>query len=436
MIQLKDRIYALLKHLDIEKAHIIAGGITSPIEQLSIDEPKLFISLTLVCPISINENLINKRDMPFAVVTGDSGDITDFVMRAVAGKEISEHIILKKYNPKVWSDIASERSEQLLFGIMDFLQNIDKMVKHKRVIGQIDQGEVKEINFRVQGEGPPLILFPLGLAASQWDPILGKLSEKYYTITVSGLHTEPTSLLEIRCGTIGYRRVLNSMLDECSLRPGLNILEIGCGTGAVARWLAEQTNRSNPITAVDINPFLLREAELLRERDKLTDIIDFKESDVHDLPFADNSFDVTFSTTVLEEVDADQAIEEMVRVTKPGGHIGSIVRAVDMAPIFGTELPEQIKTKAQSFVQSIGASTNGCADITLYQKFANAGLINLKMLPQFDLSGHQRPALVALAKSKLNESELKIWGDKVDSAIDAGFFFIGLPMHVVAGTKK
>jgi len=56
--QLKDRIYALFKHLDIEKAHIVAGGITSPIEQLSIDEPKLFISLTLVCSISIYENYL------------------------------------------------------------------------------------------------------------------------------------------------------------------------------------------------------------------------------------------------------------------------------------------------------------------------------------------------------------------------------------------
>ncbi len=38
MKQLKDRIYALFKQLDIEKAHIVTGGITSPIEQLSINE--------------------------------------------------------------------------------------------------------------------------------------------------------------------------------------------------------------------------------------------------------------------------------------------------------------------------------------------------------------------------------------------------------------
>ena len=36
------------------------------------------------------------------------------------------------------------------------------------------------------------------------------------------------------------------------------------------------------------------------------------------LPFSDNSFDVTMSVTVIEEVDADRMLAEMVRVTKPG----------------------------------------------------------------------------------------------------------------------
>jgi SAM-dependent methyltransferase len=214
------------------------------------------------------------------------------------------------------------------------------------------------------------------------------------------------------------------------------MLDAGCGTGAVVRWLAEKTDRSNPITGVDINPFLLREAEVLRDKAKLADIIEFIECDVLDLPFSDNSFDATFSTTMLEEVDADTAIAEIVRVTKPGGRIGSIVRAVDMVPIFGTVLPEGIMTKVQSTLQSIGANPNGCADISLYKKFSDAGLTDLRMLPQYDLSGHLRTALVELLKSKLNESELKIWNKKVGSAVDKGFFFIGLPMHVAVGTKK
>lgn len=63
-------------------------------------------------------------------------------------------------------------------------------------------------------------------------------------------------------------------------------------------------------------------------------------------------------------------------------------------------------------------------------------LTNLKIIPQYDLSGHLRPALVALMKSKLNESELKICNDEVSSAMDKDFFFIGLHMHLAVGTKK
>src|SRR5205085_4802362 len=87
---------------------------------------------------------------------------------------------------------------------------------------------------------------------------------------------------------------------------------------------------ANPITAIDVNPFWLREAEALAAEDGLAGMIRFLPGNAEAVPFPDNSFDAVFSVTVIEECDADRAIAEMMRVARPGGRIGIVVRATDL----------------------------------------------------------------------------------------------------------
>src|SRR5439155_13340078 len=72
---------------------------------------------------------------------------------------------------------------------------------------------------------------------------------------------------------------------------------------------------------------------------------------------------------------------EMIRVTKPGGWVGAVVRAADMQ--FWTNLPlrPELLAKVKSS-PSAGAADNGCADESLYQRFRAAGLHELRMGPQ------------------------------------------------------
>lgn len=98
-------------------------------------------------------------------------------------------------------------------------------------------------------------------------------------------------------------------LDE--ERP-LQILEIGCGPGA----LAEALRRYYPnamITAID------RDSEFIRFAKSRKTGIDFVEGDATALPFADNSFDVTISNTVSEHIEPSRFYGEQLRVLKPGG---------------------------------------------------------------------------------------------------------------------
>ena len=48
------------------------------------------------------------------------------------------------------------------------------------------EGEIAGISYRIRGVGPPLVLLPMFLAPSQWEPLVPRLSERYCTITLGG----------------------------------------------------------------------------------------------------------------------------------------------------------------------------------------------------------------------------------------------------------
>ncbi|MBV9325564.1 MAG: class I SAM-dependent methyltransferase, partial [Chloroflexi bacterium] len=97
-----------------------------------------------------------------------------------------------------------------------------------------------------------------------------------------------------------------------------------------------------PLTAVDVNNYLLREAASLARAEGLGQDIIFREGDAEGLPFASESFDVTLSFTVMEEVDADRMLAEMMRVTRRGGRIGVVVRAIDLPRFLNVSLPPDL----------------------------------------------------------------------------------------------
>jgi len=198
---------------------------------------------------------------------------------------------------------------------------------------------------------------PAGQPTRNIRAILPMLSERYCTINLTGANVGFVSVLEAR-GRSGYLRVVRSVLDEVSLHPGDSILEVGCGSGVLSRWLAHRTHHANPIVALDLNDYLLREARALAAKEGLSKAISFRNGNAERLPFPDDSFSVTLAFTVLEEGHADRMLAEMVRVTKPGGYVAVIVRSVDMGWTVNLDLPPTLKAKVEAPIGSVASDSN------------------------------------------------------------------------------
>lgn len=92
----------------------------------------------------------------------------------------------------------------------------------------------------------------------------------------------------------------------------LNILEIGCGPGALATSLHRWYPKAE-ITAID------RDSNFITYAKSSAPEINFIEGDAEKLPFCDCAFDITISNTVSEHIEPSKFFGEQMRVLKPGG---------------------------------------------------------------------------------------------------------------------
>jgi ubiquinone/menaquinone biosynthesis C-methylase UbiE len=281
------------------------------------------------------------------------------------------------------------------------------------------------------------VLLPLFLAPSQWEPLIPALSERYCTITLGGAALGAVAILEARGHASGYLQMVRTLIEVAGLPPGEAILEVGCGSGVLARWLARRTAGHNRITGVDINPYLLREANALARQEGLEGAIEFRDCDAQALPFADNSFEVVMSVTVIEETDADRMLAEMVRATKPGGRVAVISRAEDMASPMNLPLSASLKAKVEALVGQ--ASPQGCADASLYRRVRQAGLTQVNMLPQLAAFDRADPTVLQFLQDnllpRLTEEEVREWVSARTEAEAASTFYMTWPHHCAVGTK-
>ena len=104
------------------------------------------------------------------------------------------------------------------------------------------------------------------------------------------------------------------------LQPHHNVLDVGCGLGGSARYIANQHGCS--VVGIDLTDEYIDVANKLTEFVKLTDKVSFKQGSALELPFPSENFDIVWTEhTQMNIADKGKFYSELSRVLKPKGRL-------------------------------------------------------------------------------------------------------------------
>lgn len=156
--------------------------------------------------------------------------------------------------------------------------------------------------------------------------------------------------------------------ERLSLRDGMNILEVGCGDGAL--WKDLNIPEKISLTLTDISEGMIRDIRKVLGEDRK--YLRLLSCDCQAVPFEDNTFDLVVANHVLFYCgDVEKACREIYRVLKPGGRV--------ITATYGKHHMEEINRLVLGFDERIVLSSQ-----CLYERFGkeNGGSILEKMFKE------------------------------------------------------
>jgi len=119
--------------------------------------------------------------------------------------------------------------------------------------------------------------------------------------------------------SLGVHRLWKkNLINMMSPSPNHKLIDVGCGTGDIAKYYLKNVNEKSHITCVDPNNSMIEKGkEKLGKFENLNWVI----APAEKLPLPDNSFDFyTISFGLRNTKNLSKALSEAYRVLKPGGH--------------------------------------------------------------------------------------------------------------------
>lgn len=116
------------------------------------------------------------------------------------------------------------------------------------------------------------------------------------------------------------RKATRELAHLADLKPGMKVLDIGCGIGGAARTLADESGCH--VTGIDLVQEYCRTAQMLSERVGANSRVTFRHGDVMNMSFDRASFDAVLSQHVLMNIeDKARLFKEVRRVLQPEGRL-------------------------------------------------------------------------------------------------------------------
>lgn len=224
------------------------------------------------------------------------------------------------------------------------------------------------------------------------------------------------------------------LADRLQVRPGMALLDLGCGPGTQTVALAARLLPGGRAVGMDLSQTMIDEA---RRRVAGTDLpVEFEVGDALALPFADDTFDACRTERMLIHVpDAPAALAEMARVTRPGGRVGVI--DVDIETILFDSTDRALTRRiVESFADSF---QDGWIGRRLPRLMVAAGLTRVTVDPYvMSFSPSVIPTVidghlaVMLANGSVSVDEAERWRAEV---LDQSPSLVKMTMFAVVGVK-
>jgi len=213
----------------------------------------------------------------------------------------------------------------------------------------------------------------------------------------AALSGKATHVLEARTLESSHKR-LAELLTE-----GLNVLDVGCGTGAITYGIAKMIGPAGRVVGIDSNPALIEKA---RQTHNEIPGLSFMTADIFDLPFKEE-FDIVTSARVLQWLSSPaEALQKLKAAAKPGGRI--LILDYNHEKIaWEPEPPLSMKSFYSAFLKwrSDAGMDNEIAD-HLPELFHKHGFENVSITPQHETTTKTDPDFL---------SRVRIWADVAGS---------------------
>jgi len=228
-------------------------------------------------------------------------------------------------------------------------------------------------------------------------------------------------------------------LPELRLRPGMRVLDLGCGTGEDSRRLAAIVGPAGEVVGIDASEAMIAVA---RQRAEATGLpVTFHLGDAMRLELPTESFDAARCERLLVHVpDPVVVLGEMLRVIRRGGRM--VVMDIDVDSLV-IDLPGLDRDFLRRVVHGISdALSAGQIGRQLRRLFREAKLDDvgcrtaLPTLP-YDFARHLIPGLLmaAVAAGSVAPDEADTVVAAMDRAEREGGLHLAMPFYVVSGTK-
>jgi ubiquinone/menaquinone biosynthesis C-methylase UbiE len=116
------------------------------------------------------------------------------------------------------------------------------------------------------------------------------------------------------------KKFRQTALELVSIEPGMNILDVGCGTGSLSVGAKQNLGNNGRVVGIDPSSIMI---ELARQKAEKAGVeVDFQVGVIENLEFNDDQFDLVLSSLMMHHLTdelKESGLQEVHRVLKPGG---------------------------------------------------------------------------------------------------------------------